>query len=297
MDATVLAGAPLAAEIRESVGKRIAALLARGVTPGLAIVTVGEPASRNPYVRAKCRAAEELGARATVTRLPLDSTETSLRTALREISADPAIHGVILQLPIPAPLRDERHLEDIAPEKDIDGIHPLNVGRWVSGLPAHRPATPLGIVELLRRHAGDLSGKHAVVVGRSRIVGRPLSIFLSERSRGMNATVTLCHSETRDLAYYTKQADILIVAMGKRRAIGASEVRPGAIVIDVGIHPIENPAPGGPKYEGDVDTAAVRRVASAITPVPGGVGPLTVAMILSNLTDAAEQAAGSSVGG
>lgn len=297
MDATVLAGAPLAAEIRESVGKRIAALLARGVTPGLAIVTVGEPASGNPYVRAKCRAAEELGARATVTRLPLDSTETSLRTALREISADPAIHGVILQLPIPAPLRDERHLEDIAPEKDIDGIHPLNVGRWVSGLPAHRPATPLGIVELLRRHAGDLSGKHAVVVGRSRIVGRPLSIFLSERSRGMNATVTLCHSETRDLAYYTKQADILIVAMGKRRAIGASEVRPGAIVIDVGIHPIENPAPGGPKYEGDVDTAAVRRVASAITPVPGGVGPLTVAMILSNLTDAAEQAAGSSVGG
>lgn len=293
MDATVLAGAPLAAEIREAVGKRIAALLAKGVTPGLAIVTVGEPASGNPYVRAKCRAAEELGARATVTRLPLDSTEASVRAALREISADPTIHGVILQLPIPAPLRDERHLEDIAPEKDVDGIHPLNVGRWVSGLPAHRPATPLGIVELLRRHAGDLSGKHAVVVGRSRIVGRPLSIFLSERSRGMNATVTLCHSETRDLASLTKQADVLVVAMGKRRAIGASDVRPGAIVIDVGIHAIENPIPGGPKYEGDVDYESVRRVASAITPVPGGVGPLTVAMILSNLADAAERAAGS----
>ena len=289
MAATILAGGPLAAEIRESVGKRIAALRERGVVPGLAIVTVGEPASGNPYVRAKCRAAEELGARAAVIRLPHDSGEAAVRSALRDASADPAIHGIILQLPIPAPLRDERHLEDIAPEKDVDGIHPLNVGRWVSGLPAHRPATPLGIVELLRRHAGDLSGKHAVVVGRSRIVGRPLSIFLSERARGMNATVTLCHSETRDLASYTKQADVLVVAMGKRRAIGADAVRPGAIVIDVGIHPIENPVAGGPKYEGDVDYESVRRVASAVTPVPGGVGPLTVAMILSNLADAAER--------
>lgn len=292
MAATVLAGGPIAAEIRESVGKRIASLRERGIVPGLSIVTVGEPPSGNPYVRAKCRAAEELGARAAVTRLPHDSTEAAVRSALRDLSADPGIHGIILQLPIPAPLRDERHLEDIAPEKDVDGIHPLNVGRWVSGLPAHRPATPLGIVELLRRHAGDLSGKHAVVVGRSRIVGRPLSIFLSERARGMNATVTLCHSETRDLAAHTKQADILVVAMGKRRAIGADAVRPGAIVVDVGIHPIENPAPGGPKYEGDVDYESVCRVASAVTPVPGGVGPLTVAMILSNLADAAERAAG-----
>ncbi|HEU4725270.1 MAG TPA: bifunctional 5,10-methylenetetrahydrofolate dehydrogenase/5,10-methenyltetrahydrofolate cyclohydrolase, partial [Candidatus Eisenbacteria bacterium] len=258
--------------------------------------TVGEPPAGNPYVRAKVRAAEELGANASVTRLPHDIDEAGVRATLRALSADPAIHGIILQLPIPAPLRDERHLEDIAPEKDVDGIHPLNVGRWVSGLPAHRPATPLGIVELLRRHAGDLSGKHAVVVGRSRIVGRPLSIFLSERARGMNATVTLCHSETRDLAAHTKQADVLIVAMGRRRAIGADAVRPGAIVVDVGIHPIENPAPGGPKYEGDVDYESVRRVASAITPVPGGVGPLTVAMILSNLADAAERAAAAGAG-
>lgn len=292
MAATVLAGAPLAAEIREGVRKRIAALRERGIVPGLSIVTVGEPPSGNPYVRAKCRAAEELGARATVTRLPHDSSEAAVRAALREIGADRSIHGIILQLPIPAPLRDERHLEDIPPEKDVDGIHPLNVGRWVNGLPAPRPATPLGIVELLRRHAGDLAGKHAVIVGRSRIVGRPLSVFLSERTRGMNATVTLCHSETRDLASYTTQADVLIVAMGKRRAIGAAEVRPGAIVIDVGIHPIEHPVPGGPKYEGDVDFESVRRVASALTPVPGGVGPLTVAMLLSNLADAAERAAG-----
>lgn len=291
MDATVLAGAPLAAEIREGVKRRIAALRERGIVPGLAIVTVGEPPAGNPYVRAKCRAAEEVGARAAVTRLPADIAEPALREALRAIGADPSVHGVILQLPIPAPLRDDRHLEDVPPEKDVDGVHPLNVGRWVNGLTAHRPATPLGVVELLRRHAGDLAGKHAVVVGRSRIVGRPLSVFLSERARGMNATVTLCHSETRDLAAYTRQADVLVVAMGRRRAIGAEHVRPGAIVIDVGIHPIENPAPGGPKYEGDVDFEAVRRVASAITPVPGGVGPLTVAMLLSNLADAAERAA------
>ena len=291
MDATVLAGAPLAAEIREGVKRRIAALRERGIVPGLAIVTVGEPPAGNPYVRAKCRAAEEVGARAAVTRLPADIAEPALREALRAIGADPSVHGVILQLPIPAPLRDDRHLEDVPPEKDVDGVHPLNVGRWVNGLTAHRPATPLGVVELLRRHAGDLAGKHAVVVGRSRIVGRPLSVFLSERARGMNATVTLCHSETRDLAAYTRQADVLVVAMGRRRAIGAEHVRPGAIVIDVGIHPIENPAPGGPKYEGDVDFEAVHRVASAITPVPGGVGPLTVAMLLSNLADAAERAA------
>ncbi|MEK7314728.1 MAG: tetrahydrofolate dehydrogenase/cyclohydrolase catalytic domain-containing protein, partial [Candidatus Eisenbacteria bacterium] len=283
VDATVLAGAPLAAEIREGVRKRVALLRERGIVPGLSIVTVGEPPSGNPYVRSKCRAAEEVGARARVTRLAPDVSESTLRATLREISADRSVHGVILQLPIPAPLRDEQHLEDIDPEKDVDGIHPLNVGRWVNGLTAHRPATPLGIVELLHRHAGDLAGKHAVVVGRSRIVGRPLSVFLSERTRGMNATVTLCHSETRDLASYTTRADVLIVAMGRRRAIGAAEVRPGAIVIDVGIHPVEHPVPGGPKYEGDVDYEAVRRVASAITPVPGGVGPLTVAMLLSNL--------------
>jgi len=291
VEATLLAGAPLAAEIREGVRQRVARLREKGITPGLAVVTVGEPPSGNPYVRAKCRAADEVGARATVTRLPADITEPALREVLRSIGADPAIHGLILQLPIPAPLRDERHLEDIPPEKDVDGVHPLNVGRWVNGLPAHRPATPLGVVELLKRHAGDLSGKHAVIVGRSRIVGRPLSVFLSERARGMNAMVTLCHSETRGLAAYTREADVLVVAMGRPRAIGADHVRSGAIVIDIGIHPIEAPKPGGPKYEGDVDFAVVRRIASAITPVPGGVGPLTVAMLLSNLADAAERAA------
>jgi methylenetetrahydrofolate dehydrogenase (NADP+)/methenyltetrahydrofolate cyclohydrolase len=295
VEAIVLGGAPLAAERREAVRARLAALRARGVTAGLAIVTVGEPEAGNPYVRAKCRAAEEVGARAAVTRLAPDVSEGALREKLRALNEDRAVHGVILQLPIPAPLREERHLEDIAPEKDVDGIHPLNVGRWVNGLPAHRPATPLGVVELLRRHAGDLSGKHAVVVGRSRIVGRPLSIFLSERSRGMNATVTLCHSETRDLAARTREADILVVAMGRRRAIRAEHVRPGAIVVDVGIHAVANPAGGAARYEGDVDFESVRHVASAITPVPGGVGPLTVAMLLSNLADAAERAAGGAV--
>lgn len=290
--AVVLAGAPIAAEIKAGVRGRFERLQKRGITPSLAIVTVGESPAGNPYVRAKCRAAEELGAKASVTRLPADATEQDVRARLRALSADRSIHGVILQLPLPRGLHDERLLEDIAPEKDLDGLHPWNVGRWVGGLPGHRPATPLGVIEILRRHVGDLTGKRAVVIGRSRIVGRPLSVLLSERRPGMNATVTLCHSETRDLPSVTKQAEILVVAMGSRRAIGAGHVARGAVVIDVGIHPVEKPAPGGPRYEGDVDFEAVSKVASAITPVPGGVGPLTVAMLLRNLADAAEEAAG-----
>jgi methylenetetrahydrofolate dehydrogenase (NADP+) / methenyltetrahydrofolate cyclohydrolase len=291
MTAVLLAGAPVAAEIRAQVHERFKLLKSRGVTPGLAIVTVGEPPGGNPYVRSKQRAAEELGARATVVRLPADSSEAAVRSRLQALSADPAVHGVILQLPLPSQLVEERHLEDVAPEKDLDGLHPSNVGRWVSGLPGHRPATPLGIVELLRRHVGDLGGKRVVIVGRSRIVGRPLSILLSDRSPGMSATVTLCHSATRDLPAVTREAEILVVAMGRRRAIGSTHVRPGAVVVDVGIHAIANPEAGAPRYEGDVDFEAVRTVASAITPVPGGVGPLTVAMLLRNLADAAEAAA------
>jgi methylenetetrahydrofolate dehydrogenase (NADP+)/methenyltetrahydrofolate cyclohydrolase len=164
----------------------------------------------------------------------------------------------------------------------------MNVGRWVSGLPGPRPATPLVVVELLRRHVGDLSGKRIVVVGRSRIVGRPLSVLLSERREGMNATVTLCHSGTKDLISITREAEILIVAIGARHAIRAEHVRPGAVVVDVGIHSVENPAEGAPRYTGDVDFESVGAVASALTPVPGGVGPLTVAMLLRNLADAAE---------
>jgi methylenetetrahydrofolate dehydrogenase (NADP+)/methenyltetrahydrofolate cyclohydrolase len=283
-------GGPLAAEIRVDVKRRLAALRERGITAGLAIVTVGEPPAGNPYVRAKVRAAEEAGARATVTRLPEDIGESALRDALRKIGDDPAIHGLILQLPLPHPLREERHLEDVPPQKDVDGIHPSNVGRWVNGLSAPRPATPLGVQELLRRHLGDLAGKRAVILGRSRIVGRPLSVLLSSKEPGMNATVTLCHSETRELPAITREAEILVVAIGKPRSIGAAHVRPGAVVIDVGIHPVAHPAPGAPSYVGDVDFEAVRNTVAAITPVPGGVGPLTVAMLLRNLADQAEAA-------
>ncbi len=290
--AVVILGAGPAAEIRAQVKERIARLLARGVTPTLAIVTVGEPPAGNPYVRSKCRAIEEIGARATVTRLLAVTTEAELRACLRGLSADPAIHGLILQLPLPGHLREERHLEDGDPQKDVDGVHPVNVGRWANGLPGHRPATPLGVIELLRRHAGDLTGRRVVVIGRSRIVGRPLSILLSQREPGLNATVTLCHSETRDLRAHTREAEVLVVAMGKRRFITAEHVRPGAVVIDVGIHPVENPAPSGPRYVGDVDFESVRHVASAITPVPGGVGPMTVAMVLRNFADASERIEG-----
>jgi len=288
MSAVVLSGIEPAAEIRGLVKVRFDRLIARGIVPGLAVVTVGEPPAGNPYVRAKCRAAEEVGARAVVRRLADDTTEGALRQALSELSADRSVHGIILQFPLPRHLREERHLEDIAPEKDVDGLHPLNVGRWVHGLPALTPATPLGVIELLRRHCGDLSGKRVVVIGRSRIVGRPLSVLLSERAPGMNATVTLCHSGTRGLKAITREAEILIVAMGQRHAIRAEDVKNGAVVIDVGIHPVADPKPGAARLTGDVDFESVRTVASAITPVPGGVGPMTVALLLRNLADAAE---------
>ena len=288
MEAVLLKGAGPAAEIRAALKERFQRFASRGIAPHLAVVTVGEPPAGNPYVRAKCRAAEELGARASVTRLPEGATEEEVRGTLRTLSADSRVHGIILQLPLPAPLREERFLEEVDPRKDVDGVHPLNVGRWVNGLRAHRPATPMGIIELLRRHVGDLTGRGVVVVGRSRIVGRPLSVLLSLREPGLNATVTLCHSETRDLAAITREAGILVVAMGRRRAIRAEHVRPGAVVIDVGIHPVANPAPGAPRYEGDVDYESVRTVASAVTPVPGGVGPMTVAMLLRNFADAVE---------
>ena len=287
--AEILEGAPVAAAIQEETRARLDRLRSRGVIAGLAVVTVGEPPSGSPYVRAKCRAAEKLGARAIVHRLPAEASEAEVRELLRALNPDPAVHGIILQLPLPAPLSEERHLEDVAPEKDVDGIHPLNVGRWTNGLPGHRPATPLGVIEILKRHVGDLSGKRVTIVGRSRIVGRPLSILLSQRAPGMSATVTLCHSGTRDLAERTREAEILIVAMGRPRAIRAEHVRPGAVVIDVGIHPVSNPPPGAPRFVGDVDMESVRTVASAVTPVPGGVGPMTVAMLLRNLADAAER--------
>ena len=289
--AVLLAGGPLAAEIREGVKERVVALRARGIVPHLTIVTVGEDPAGNPYVRAKVRAAEAAGATASVERLARTVSEDTLREALRRLGSDPAVHGIILQLPLPTHLNEGRHLEDLPPAKDVDGVHPLNVGRWTNGLPAHRPATPLGIVELLRRHLGTIAGKRVVIVGRSRIVGRPLSVFLSAREPGMNATVTLCHSETKDLPDLIRQAEILIVAMGKRRAITGDQIRPGAVVVDVGIHPVDQPVPGSALYEGDVDFESARQVASAITPVPGGVGPLTVAMILRNLVDAAEGSA------
>jgi methylenetetrahydrofolate dehydrogenase (NADP+)/methenyltetrahydrofolate cyclohydrolase len=290
--ATLLTGKEAAAEIRARVKERFDRLAATGITPGLAIVTVGEPPGGNPYVRSKSRAAEELGVRARLERMPESTRSDALHSKLRELSGDRGVHGIILQLPLPAHLEEDRHLEDIAAEKDVDGLHPLNVGRWVHGLKAHRPATPLGVIELLRRHCGDLKGKRVVIIGRSRIVGRPLSVFLSERTPGMNATVTLCHSGTRDLESVTKEAEILIVAMGRRRAITAKYVRPGAVVVDVGIHEIEHPKPGGPRFEGDVDFESVSAVASAVTPVPGGVGPMTVAFLLSNLADAAESQEG-----
>ncbi|TMQ57941.1 MAG: bifunctional 5,10-methylenetetrahydrofolate dehydrogenase/5,10-methenyltetrahydrofolate cyclohydrolase [Candidatus Eisenbacteria bacterium] len=288
MTATLLWGKEAAAEIRAQAKERFDRIAARGVQPGLAIVTVGETPAGNPYVRSKSRAAQELGVRASVERLPGTTSEDALHAKLRGLSENRDIHGIILQLPLPSHLHEDLYLEDIAPIKDVDGLHPRNVGRWVHGLPAHRPATPLGVLELLRRHCGDLAGKRAVVIGRSRIVGRPLSVFLSERSPGLNATVTLCHSATRDLKSVAREGEILVVAIGRRRAITSEYVRPGAVVIDVGIHPIPTPDPGGPRFEGDVDMDSVRPVASAVTPVPGGVGPMTVAFLLRNLADAVE---------
>lgn len=283
MSARIIDGKALASDIRGEVAERVRALAARGVTPGLAAVLVGDDPASNVYVAAKQKACAEVGIHSERYDLPAEIREDELLGVVRRLNEDPAVHGILIQLPLPAHVSVLAVHETLAVEKDVDGLTPASVGRLVRGDPTFAPATPLGIVEMLVRTGIPTEGRNAVVVGRGALVGMPLSIMLAQKSPRANATVTLCHTGTRDLASHTRRAEILVVASGRPGTITADMVKPGAAVIDVGINRTDEG-----KLVGDVAFDEVARVAGWITPVPGGVGPLTVAMLLVNTVAAAE---------
>ena len=289
MPARILSGRELAAEIRREVAVGVAEMRRRhGVTPGLATVLVGDDPAATVYVRNKRHACREAGMVSETARLPATATQAEILAAVGRLNAEPRFHGVLTQFPLPKGISIRRVIESVAPEKDVDGIHPYNLGRLLQGRPDFAPCTPAGVIELLLRHGCDPAGAHVVICGRSDIVGKPLAALLLRRGRGGNATVTVCHSQTRNLAAITRAADILIVSMGRPGAITAEMVKDGAVVIDVGINRVADPGVrGGYRLVGDVDFDAVAQRAAAITPVPGGVGPMTIAMLLSNTLAAA----------
>lgn len=273
------------AELRAEVEKLTAE---RGIVPGLAVVWVGEDPASAVYVRNKGRAAEEAGIRSSLLHLPASTSQRELEDALARLGADPLVHGILVQLPLPPGLDAAEAQERIPPAKDVDCLHPVNQGLLMLGRPRFVSATPLGIRELLRRHEIAVRGAHAVIVGRSAIVGRPLAALLSLRDPLGDATVTLCHSRTRDLGAIARTADLLVAASGQPNLITAEMVRPGATVIDVGINRVPAPGtPSGTRLVGDVDFESVARVAGAVTPVPGGVGPMTIAALVHNTVAAA----------
>ncbi|HEU0012782.1 MAG TPA: bifunctional 5,10-methylenetetrahydrofolate dehydrogenase/5,10-methenyltetrahydrofolate cyclohydrolase [Longimicrobium sp.] len=290
MSARVIDGTALARQIRAEVAADVAALAAEGTVPGIAVVLVGADPASHVYVTMKTRASHEAGMHDRLVELPADVSAEELFGTIDALNADPAIHGILVQLPLPPHLNPKSVLERVHPAKDVDGFHPLNVGRAFVGDPqGFVPATPAGIMELLRHERIDTHGRHAVVVGRSLIVSKPLASLLM--APGPNATVTLTHRHTVDLASHTRMADILVVAVGKPGLITADMVKPGVAVFDVGVTRVDDPTHAkGYVIRGDVDFEGVGRVAGAITPVPGGVGPMTIAMLLRNTVKAAQQA-------
>jgi methylenetetrahydrofolate dehydrogenase (NADP+)/methenyltetrahydrofolate cyclohydrolase len=275
-------GKVISKAVKEDVRARVASLIAKGIRPGLATVLVGDDPASQVYVRNKQRTCEELGMHTVGHNLPATTSESDLLALIHRLNADPAIHGILVQLPLPKPLRSEPILNAMSPDKDADGLHPFNMGKLLMGEPRFVPCTPAGVMAMLDYHKLPIEGKSAVVVGRSNLVGKPAALLLLHR----HATVTVCHSKTPNLAEVCRRADILVAAIGKAHFITAEMVKPGAVVIDVGI----NRLPDG-KLVGDVDFAAVAPKASWITPVPGGVGPMTIAMLMQNTMLAASMAA------
>ena len=283
MSARLIDGKAIAAQARHECALRVDRLKSRGVIPGLAVVIVGEDPASQVYVRNKALASEAIGMHSEVHAMSKDTTEEQLLAFIHSLNTRRTVHGILVQLPLPRHIDSRAVVAAIDPSKDVDGFNYRNIGALVLGEPAFYPCTPWGVMKMLEHEGVKVEGMNAVVVGRSTIVGKPMALMLINSG----ATVTVCHSKTRDLASVTRQADLLVAAVGKARMIGASMVKPGAIVIDVGI----NRLPDG-KLAGDVDFAAVSQVASMITPVPGGVGPMTIAMLLANTVKSAEQEAG-----
>jgi len=289
--AEIIDGKKIAGEIRTGLKPRLAKLADAGDVPGLAAVLVGENAASQLYVKMKSKASEEMGMAHWTIQLPEDVSEARLLQEIGRLNSDPKVHGILVQQPLPSQIRVEAAVAAVSPLKDVDCFHPVNVGLVLIGRPRFAPATPSGVVELLMRSGNDPSGKHVVILGRSNIVGKPLAALLMQKAPGANATVTIAHTATKEIAAHTRRADILAAAMGSPRFVKADMVRDGAVVIDVGINRVPDPtAKGGYRTVGDVDFDAVKQKAKAISPVPGGVGPMTIAMLLSNTVSAAELA-------
>ncbi|PIO47889.1 MAG: bifunctional methylenetetrahydrofolate dehydrogenase/methenyltetrahydrofolate cyclohydrolase FolD [[Chlorobium] sp. 445] len=289
----LLDGKKISEEIKAELKARLAYLLSQtGRSPGLAVIIVGENPASQIYVRNKAKACTDIGIRSTVIELAASISQAELLQRIHALNEDESVHGILVQQPLPAHIDDFAITLAILPDKDVDGFHPENVGRLVIGRlnDCFVSCTPLGVLELLRRYAIDPSGKHCVVLGRSNIVGKPMANLMLQKLAGMNATVTICHSASHDIASFTRQADILIAAIGKAHFVTADMVKPQAVVIDVGINRIADAsAKSGSRIVGDVDFEAVSKVASALTPVPGGVGPMTIAMLLSNTVKSFER--------
>jgi len=285
MSAQLIDGTALSQKIRAEVGVRAAALTARGVKPGLAVILVGEDPASAVYVRNKVKACHEHGLHSVFEKYEASLSEADLLARIRALNADPSIHGILVQMPLPKHIDPHKVIETISTDKDVDGYSVRSAGDLMAGLPGFRPCTPYGCMKLIESTGVSLRGKHAVVIGRSNTVGKPMALLLLQA----NATVTVCHSATADIGHHTRQADVVVVAVGRRNTLTADMVKPGAVVIDVGMNRNDEG-----KLCGDVDTANVRDVAGWITPVPGGVGPMTITMLLVNTIESAERAASTS---
>jgi methylenetetrahydrofolate dehydrogenase (NADP+)/methenyltetrahydrofolate cyclohydrolase len=290
MTARLIDGNALAQQVRDDVAARVSALQAHGVTPGLAVVLVGDDPASQVYVRHKVADCERVGIRSILDRLAATLDQAALLARIEGLNRDPAVHGILVQLPLPAHIDAQRVIESISPAKDVDGFHVASAGALVIGRPGFKSCTPYGCMRMLESIGFDPKGKRAVVIGRSNIVGKPMALMLL----AANATVTVCHSATPDLAAHTREADLVVAAVGRRNILTRDMVKPGAVIIDVGMNRIPDGQPGAGKLCGDVDFDGVREVASWITPVPGGVGPMTRAMLMVNTLEAALAAAGSS---
>jgi methylenetetrahydrofolate dehydrogenase (NADP+)/methenyltetrahydrofolate cyclohydrolase len=293
MTAKIIDGKQVAADMRAELKEEVAKLKEQGIVPGLGVILVGEDPASKSYVTAKERTCEEIGIYSDDNRLPAETTQEDLMALVEKMNKDPKIHGILVQLPLPKHLNEAEVLLAIDPAKDVDGFHPTNVGKMVVGEKAFLPCTPHGVIQLLLRSGVTIEGANVVIVGRSNIVGKPLANMLIQKNATGNATVTVCHTRTKDLAHQTKQADIIIAAAGRPNTVTADMVKEGVVVIDVGVNRVEDATKKrGYRLVGDVDFEAVKEKASLITPVPGGVGPMTITMLLYNTVESAKRAAG-----
>ncbi len=293
MTAKIIDGKQIAADMQAELKEEVAKLKQEGIVPGLGVILVGEDPASQSYVTAKERACENLGIYSDDNRLPAETTQQDLISLINRMNTDPKINGILVQLPLPKHLNESEVLLAISPDKDVDGFHPTNIGKMVAGQPAFLPCTPHGVIKLLQRNGVKIEGSHVVIVGRSNIVGKPIANMLIQKNQTGNATVTVCHTRTKDLAYHTRQADIIIAAAGRPKTITADMVKDGVVIIDVGVNRVEDATrKKGYRLAGDVDFEAVKEKASLITPVPGGVGPMTITMLLYNTVESSKKAAG-----